>query len=253
MVEKVLIDALILAGAPSDIQTDTENKYQSRAMIPINGKSMLNWVAESVKKSSSVGKIAVIGDVESELVDFIIPPKGSLVENIKSGSEYFPDAQYLLIVCSDIPMLTPEAVDDFILQALESKAEMAYPIINKIYCLDKYPDMKRTYLTTADGVFTGGNMVLLSKDFIKNNWHIISDAYNARKHPVQLARLIGLGVLFKVLLGKFIPSILTIFYLEKSVSKMMSAKVKAIVSKYPEIGEDIDKASDIEAAKKYLL
>lgn len=252
MVEKILIDALILAGAPSDIQIDAENKYNSRAMIPINGKSMLNWVAEALNASSSIGKIAVIGYVESELIDIIIPPKGSLVENIKSGAQYFPDAQYILIVCSDIPMLTPESIDDFILQALESKSEMAYPIIDKSYCLEKYPDMKRTYVTTADGIFTGGNMVLLSKDFIQNNWHIISDAYNARKHPVQLARLIGMGVLFKVLLGKFIPSILKISYLEKSVSKMMSAKVKAIVSKYPEIGEDIDKASDIEAAKKYL-
>ena len=252
MAEKILVDALILAGAISEPEMDPGNVYKNRAMIPINGKSMLDWVAYALKSSSSIGKIAAIGDVQSEYIDEIIPPKESLIENIRFGSESFSDSEYILIVCSDIPMLSTESVDDFIGKALESKADMAYPIIEKSDCLNKYPDMKRTYLTTADGIFTGGNIFLISKSFIKNNWQIISDGYNARKHPIQLARLIGMETLFKVAVGRFFPSVLLISDLEESISKMVSAKVKAIVSKYPEIGEDIDKASDMEAAKKYL-
>jgi GTP:adenosylcobinamide-phosphate guanylyltransferase len=253
LIEKTLVDALILAGAASEVEMDPENKYKNRAMIPINGKSMLDWVASALKASSGIGKIAAIGNVQSEYIDEVIPPKESLVENIRFGSESFPDSEYILVVCSDIPMLSKESIDDFIEKAIESKSDLAYPIIEKTDCLNKYPEMQRTYLTTADGIFTGGNMVLFSKSFIEDNWHIISQAYNARKHPIQLARLIGMDIFIKVAVGKLFPSVLLISDLEESISKMISAKVKAIVSKYPEIGEDIDKASDMEAAKKYLI
>ena len=157
----------------------------------------------------------------------------------------------MLIVSSDIPLLTPEAVEDFIERAQKTGADLAYPIIPRSHCERRYPGLKRTYLKTGDGVFTGGNLMLVSRDFIAKTGRS-AGAYAARKQVLKLARMIGIGVLFRVILGQVIPQVLRVSVLERAVSRMLGAKVSAVVSAYPEIGEDVDKPSDLAEVRKYL-
>jgi 2-phospho-L-lactate guanylyltransferase (CobY/MobA/RfbA family) len=130
---------------------------------------------------------------------------------------------------------------------------MCYPIVTRKACLEKYPHMKRTYLKTAEGMFTGGNMMILSTEFLKRNQERISEAYNARKNPVKLASMIGCGFLFKLILAQVLsPSLLPIPVLEKSLSKALKCKVVAIRTDYPEIGADVDKPSDLAEVQTVL-
>jgi hypothetical protein len=46
--------------------------------------------------------------------------------------------------------------------------------------------------------------------------------------------------------------VLRISMLERAVSRMLDAKVAAVVSAYPEIGEDVDKPSDLEVVRRIL-
>lgn len=158
----------------------------------------------------------------------------------------------MLIVSADIPLLTPESVNDFVGRARSQGVDLAVPIITKQSCEERYPGMARTYLTTADGVFTLGNIVLMSPDFIENNWNAVAEAYTARKHVFKLARMIGMGVLARVLLARVMPSVLRVSVLERAVERMLGARVAAVVSNYAEIGEDVDKPSDLEAVRRIL-
>ena len=91
--------------------------------------------------------------------------------------------------------------------------------------------------------------MMISKDFITNRRKTIEDTYNARKNPVKLARVLGFNVLARLILGAVFPGLLKTASLENMFGKMLGAKVKAVVSPYAEIGEDIDKQSDLDAVR----
>jgi len=245
-------DALILAGAPAGPELNPDDGEISRAMVDIAGKTMLQRVVDALRASNAIGRIAAVGKVEADGLDLVVPPGGDMVTNIKLGTDALKAESHVLIVCGDIPLLTPESVDDFVGRALSHRVDLAVPIITRESCAERYPGMARTYLTTADGVFTLGNITLMSPDFIENNWNAVAEAYAARKHVFKLARMIGMGVLARVLLARVMPSVLRVSMLERAVERMLGARVAAVVSNYPEIGEDVDKPSDLEAVRRIL-
>ena len=222
----------------------------SRAMIPLGGITMLQWVINALRGANSIGRIIAVGDVAADGLDQIIEPGSDLITNVRQGIKATNSGGVALVVCSDIPMLSAEAVEDFLSRA-PMDVELAYPIIRKQDCA-RHPELKRTYLKTGDGVFTGGNMMLLRSEFVERNWSAIQSAYEARKRPVKLARMIGLSVLARLLIAQIFPGALKISMLEEAVGKMLGGKVAAVVSPYPEIGEDVDKASDLKAVSAIL-
>ncbi len=247
------IDAVILAGAPASADMGADGGRISRAMLPLGDKTMLQWVVDALRGSSSIGRIVAVGDVAAQGIDLVIESGENLVENIRRGIDALGAQGQVLVVCSDIPLLTSEAVEDFVSRASRLEADMAYPIIPRAHCEARFPGLKRTYLTTADGVFTGGNMMLVRPEFIEQNWNTVLGAYDARKHVAKLARMIGLGVLARVLIARFAPCVLRVSMLERAASRMLDAKVAAVVSAYPEIGEDVDKPSDLATVREILL
>jgi len=207
---------------------------------------------DALQTAGCVGRIVAVGDVASEGLQDIIEPEGDLVSNIKKGIDALDASGHVLMVSSDIPLLTAEAVEDFIKRAVPFEADMAYPILRRADCEARYPEMKRTYVKTADGVFTGGNMMLLSTRFIEEHYDAIAGAYAARKQPLKLARMIGVGILLRVMMAQVIPAAVSVAALDRRVSKMFGAKVAAVISQFPEIGEDVDKPSDVAAVEQIM-
>ncbi len=246
------IDAIVLAGAPAGKELSPSNADMSRAMVEIGSKTMLGWVVDALKASPSIGRIAAVGEVSGDGIDIVVKPADSLVANMKLGLDALDSKGNVLIVSSDIPLIKPEAIEDFIGRAVELNVDFAFPIIKKEHCLAKYPQLHRTYLKTGDGIFTGGNIMLASQRFFEHSWGAIARAYDARKHVVELAGLIGIGVLFRVIAAQIFPRMLHLSMLERTVGRMLDAKVAAVISEYPEIGEDVDKPSDLDIVRIIL-
>ena len=247
------VDAIVLAGAPADPDMQPVGGSSSRAMVEIGPKTMLQWVVDALEDAESVGRIIAVGEVAADGLDEVVPPAGHFLENMVHGLDACGTDGPVLILSSDIPLVTGDAVVDFVERALASGGEMCYPIIPKDACLAKYPQMKRTYLKTKEGTFTGGNMVLLSPAFLQRNEREIARAYAARKKPFALARTIGLGILLRALLAQLLfPALLPIPMLERALSEMLGGRVVAIITSYVEIGEDVDKVADLEAVRAIL-
>jgi hypothetical protein len=78
----------------------------------------------------------------------------------------------------------------------------------------------------------------------------IAQAYAARKSPLRLAWMLGLGTVFRFGLSfVFGPKVLRIADLEASVSRLLGGKARALLCSDPEIATDIDRASDLAALK----
>lgn len=247
------IDTIILAGAPAGPEMSPEQPSISRAMLHIGEKTMLQWVVDALKGSKSVGRMIAIGDVAADGIDQVLTPSDSFLGNLMLGVDACGDCERILVATSDIPMLTPEAVDDFLGRALHSGGDMCYPIIPIEACNAKYPGMKRTSLKTGEGSFTGGNMMVLSTEFIRQNRDTILRAYEARKKPLALLSMVGFDLLPRFPISQWIcPRVLPLSLLEARVSRMLGGKVVGIRTEYAEIGSDVDKPGDLRLARELL-
>lgn len=240
-----------MAGAPAGPELSPADEKISRAMIPLGDRTMLQWVVDALRAAPSIGRIVAVGRVNADGLDEAIEPGDTLIGNMRLGLDAIGACESVLIVSADVPLLTAEAVEDFIARAVATDSDLVYPIVPKSEC-DKHPELKRTCLKTGEGVFTGGNIMLVRPEFVSRNWQAIQGAYEARKHVARLARMIGIGVLVRVILGQAFPGVLRIATLERSVSRMLGGRVSAVISSYPGIGEDVDKLSDLVAVRKIL-
>jgi GTP:adenosylcobinamide-phosphate guanylyltransferase len=248
------IPAVVLAGAPAEPEMKERYSVENRAEVPIAGKKMIRHVLDALADSPHVGSIRVIGDIHCEGVAQVVPSAGGLVENLIAGVEASGEGEgRVLVVTSDIPMLTSEAVEDFIARCAETDADFCYSIIRKETAEKRFPGMKRTYARLAEGVFTGGNAVLVSRRLIAENADVIREIMAARKSVPRLARIIGLRFLVRALIAQVIwAKAINLPGLEKTLGRILRAKVKAVETPYAEIGADVDKPEHIEFAEQAM-
>jgi GTP:adenosylcobinamide-phosphate guanylyltransferase len=245
-----MVNAVILAGTQA-LKGSGHDK--SKALLPINGKLMVEYVVDALKGVDSVGKIAVVGPGKSleqllkDQVDAVIDSDGTIIENLTAGINYFGPERDLLICTSDIPLLTPESVSDFIVKSRGLKADFCYPIIHKRLNDEKYPEMERTYIKIREGLYTGGNIFYINPWVVEERLGLIEKLITARKNPLRMARLLSFKFMMQLSLG-----MVTIEKAEKIVSKIMNINVRAVISEYPEIGSDVDKPGDVVVAAAYL-
>lgn len=250
------VDVLILAGARNEGPLKKVSSTEHEALIEIADIPMVEYVIKAVNRAKHTGRVGVVGpkqEIESsvkERVDLIIESGDSLLDNIKRGVEILKPGKYLLLVTSDIPLITEDVIDEFISTCLEdNEADIYYPIIPKEKNLAKFPSAKRTYVHLAEGTFTGGNMVVINPEIIQGALELFEKVIIWRKKPWKLSQLLGVKFIFKFVIGN-----LSISEIEKRVAKITGYKGRGMITQHPEIGFDVDKPSDLKLMRdKYIL
>ena len=244
------IAAVILAGAVADPELQAKYSVKNRAEVPIAGKPMFRYVVDALRASPNVGNICLIGDIQCEGADKVIPSAGSMIDNLVTGMGAC-EGEHVLISTSDIPMLTAEAVDDFIGRCGDLSADLYYAIIPKEECEKRFPGMRRTYTRRAEGSFTGGNMAIVSSEFVRKNAEYLRQVFEVRKKPLKIAGLIGVGTLIRAIIAQKVwAGAINLPLLEKTAGRVLNADLKAVQTPYAEIGSDVDhleQASYLEA------
>lgn len=247
------LPAVVLAGAPADQEIAQKFSINWRAELPVAGKPMVQYIIDALKASSYVSDIHVIGNIQCDGVSGIIPPAGNMIDNLMAGMKLYKDADYILLTTSDIPMVTSEALDDFIEKCKNRDADFYYPIISREDSLRRFPGMRRTYAKLAEGTFTGGNIFIISPKFMLDNAGLINNVLKARKNIFKLANIIGIGFLFRAVIAQTLyVKALKLADLEKTVGRILNGKVKAVRTPYAEIGADIDDPEQLEAMERLL-
>ena len=248
------IDAVVLAGGKNTPKMMEAAGVENRALTPIGTRTMLDYVVSALNFAPSVGRIFVVGDVPESSLYTAVPGQNTLLENLLAGLAAMGDQERVLVSTSDIPFLTPAALEDFISRAAATGADLCCSYVPLAACTQKYPEMKRTAIRLAEGRFTLGNVMLVHPRFLVQHQETIAEAYAARKSPSQLARLLGVGLLARLLGAQFLlPGLLSVEALEAAVSRVLGgAQAVGICSAYAEIGTDVDKPEDIAAAWRIL-
>jgi molybdopterin-guanine dinucleotide biosynthesis protein A len=132
-----MFNALILAGTKEKGSLEIAENVDNKALIMLNGRPMIDYIVDALNNSENIDKILVVGP-KNELspyigkkVEEIINPGNSILENMEIGLNYFNSSDNLLFLTSDIPLITPEAIDEFLEICIKRKAYIGYPIITK--------------------------------------------------------------------------------------------------------------------------
>ena len=256
------VNAVVLAGGKNKAEMREMTGVENRALTPLGAQTMLDYVISALHSAPAVRQIYVVGAVPPSRQYTLLTGGSTLIENLLTGLQAGTrqgvgesgGEERILVSTSDIPFLTAESVDDFVREGLATGADLCCSYVALDRCLEKYPEMKRTAIKLREGRFTLGNLMLVNPAPLLAHPEIIEAAYAARKSPIKVARILGLGLVGRLLLAQTLfPNALAVSDLELAVSRLLgSIKAAAILSAYPEIGTDVDKPEDVVIARRLL-
>jgi len=244
------MNAIILAGG---IPASEDPLYlaandQSKALIDIAGKPMVQWVVDALDGAQGVGRIVIVGlpaDVNlrsSKPIDYL-PESGGMLANLTAGVEHLqsidPAIQQVLLLSCDIPTITSEMVD-WRVHGVDPDSDLEYSVIEKQTMDARFPAASRSYVRLQDVEVCGGDMNVIHVRMVKDTsfWEKM---VAARKNPFRQASLLGFDLLFLMFTRR-----ITIDGAVKRVSNRLGLKGRAIISPYAEIGMDVDKQHQLE-------
>ncbi|MCC6442114.1 MAG: NTP transferase domain-containing protein [Armatimonadetes bacterium] len=248
------VSAVVLAGGISKPEKALVPGMLNKALVPIHGRPMVEYVLDALREAACIEAIRVVGTLPARSAEGaaeMLPGGETFFENIRIGVKA-SRTQKVLLASVDVPMLTGRMVDSFIRAALSTGADFCYPIVPMAAARLKYPEMKRTSVRIREGEFTGGNLVLIDAAVLLKNGPLIEKVFSLRKSPAGLLKIIGLSLVVRFLLSRAFPAAISIPYLERRVGSILGGSASAIVFPYPEIGADIDKPEDLAAAHKII-
>jgi GTP:adenosylcobinamide-phosphate guanylyltransferase len=249
-----MMDAVVLAGGIDKGEIAAETGITHRALLDIGGRTIIHREVAALRGATQVGNIALVAPapvqaaVTDDAVDFRVESTDSFVENIALGVDATaPGTDQVLVITGDLPFVTSAALNDFVQQSVASRADVAYSIVPRESAERQFPGGRRTYARLREGTFTGGNAVTLTRDVVRRQRDLIEHLYAARKNPLRLASVLGFSFIISLLAHR-----LSLPQLEAKASRVVGARVAAIITSYAEIGFDVDKLSDLYLARRVV-
>lgn len=253
---------LILAGGSIDPDNPLYDVSQGKpkALIPVAGKTMLEWVVAAVQTSRYVDEIVIIGidEATAQLADLhferpvhYLADQGSMIANMRFGTAHiaatWPDTRIILGSSADIPTITGEIVEAFIRSCEPWDAAVYYNFVSRETMEARFPGSNRTYTHLANLDVAGGDMSMAQIGILEENVALVEAASNARKQPWRVAQLVGIPFLLRFLLRR-----VTLSDIEQTASRLVGKPVKVLLSPYAELAMDADKPSQIELLRGEL-
>lgn len=250
------LDVVLLAAAGNEGKLKEASAEPWEALIPIAGRPMVAYVTAALAESARIGSIVCVGPegvVEAAAAAAPgrvqgVAPAGDLMGNLERGLAAAGGA-YVMVATSDIPLLRPHMVDDFVRRCEQGGEAMDvwYAVVERSAGERAYPGVRRTWVRLRDGTFTGGNLLVVTRDIVARTRRMLEPTLRGRKSPLTLARLLGPVALMRFLVGR-----LSIADVERRVSAMLGIRGRAVTTPYVEIGIDVDKPDDLALAKRFL-
>ena len=253
------MDAIITAGGTFKPDDVLYQKFgiKKKALVPIAGRPMISWILSAIQDSGLVENIAIVG-LEPDEIEYedghlhFTPTTGNLVENVFAGlyklQEINPSVQKLLIFSSDIPLVTPEIIQGFVEECEEQPGgDMYYAVVKKETMEAAFPNSNRTFVPFKGGHYSGGDLFLADVAAATGNKELAKLLTGSRKNYLQQARAIGFGFIIKFLFRTMTPQ-----EAAKQASKKANFDGRVVVTRFAELGMDVDKPHQYEMVEAYL-
>jgi GTP:adenosylcobinamide-phosphate guanylyltransferase len=250
--ETPLWTAIILAGQrPEGDPMAAYCNVQYKALIPINGQTMLERVARALIASPYIGRMVVMAQSPEDLKAGLSPDLAehdgiAFVESNDGiatsihgviGSDIAPWP--VLVTTADNALLTGEILDRFF-QA-HSGQDVAVGVVERQTMLAAYPDARRTWLKFRGGAYSGANLFALHNAAAKPAVAFWSAVEKDRKKGWKIFAHFGPWLLLRALSR-------TIGFTDAmaQAGARMSLRAEPIILPIAEAAIDVDKPDDLE-------
>ena len=242
--------ALILAGTrPGGDPFANELGIAHKALIKINGTSLLERVVEALK-ASAVTSIAIccdegpVGDLARQLGLRIISPAEGPSTSVAKAFDIL--GAPLLVTTSDHALLQPAWIDELI-EKTPAFADLSIMLAERERVEAAMPDSKRTYLRFADGDWSGCNLFYLRTSTARkalDTWALVEAD---RKRPWRIAARLGVATLAAMLLRR-----LTMAEGLARLGDRVGVKAALVAASDGLAAVDVDKHADLDAVRAVL-
>lgn len=254
------VPAVITAGGRISGEFATVTGTPIKALIPMEGKPLVQRVLEALRDSGRVaGPVIIVGperELQSALaaagsgglsnqICYFVPEGQTGPENMVRGLSAIPESgehDWALLCTCDLPFLTGEALC-WLLDNAPEDADIVFPIATKGEYEAAFPGTPGTYMGVEGEHYTGGSIFLVRPSAISKNQALIERIFAARKDVFSLARLGGFGLIVRLLTGT-----LTVEYVEARVSQLTGCRCRVVRHAPPSLAADIDTMEDYRFA-----
>lgn len=232
-----MADAIVLAGGrdPS-LGPGIPNK----AFLTIEGRTLLSYVVEALQGGRDIGRIAVVGPTEELRRHvpsgvLVVPDANAIMENVGTAIEALKPEDPVLVLASDIPLVTSAVIGEFLAACAKERADGYYPIVPREVMERRFPGARKTYVKLTDGAFCGGSVLYFYPQVFPQVRPFVERLLVARKQPWQLAQQFGWSIVTKFLSGR-----LSMQELLAKATEVMGIVVKPVIISSPELALDVD-------------
>lgn len=246
-----MADAIVLAGGGPEPGLDPA--LPNKAFLEIAGRPLLAYVLAALRSSGGIGRVAVVGPAEAIRAVapdvMVVPEGGGITENIVRAAEALGSPDPILVVASDIPLLTAGAVEAFLGECAKDGADFYYAIVPQEAVERAYPGARKTFVRVVEGTFTGGSVILVNPAVIDRVREFVERIIAARKKPWLMAQLFGWSIVMKFASGR-----LSIGEMEARVTELLGIRARAVIASDPGLALDADvgKPENLELMRRLL-
>ena len=244
--------AIILAGQrPEGDPMAAYCNVQYKALIPINGLTMLERVTRALLASPYIGRIVVMAQSPEDLKAGLIPDlakregitfvesNDGIATSIHSviGTDIAPWP--VLVTTADNALLTGDILDSFFQG--HNGQDVAVGVVERQTMLSAYPDARRTWLKFRGGAYSGANLFALHNKAAKPAVAFWSAVEKDRKKGWKIFANFGPWLLLRALSR-------TIGFKKAmaQAGKRMGLRAEPIILPIAEAAIDVDKPDDLE-------
>lgn len=286
------MDCLILAGNKDSYRAVTDKP--NKAFLEIDGKSILQYLLSQVDQVKEIDRLLLVGPkakleahlgaadaVKISKPVLIFEQSGDLVSNVENvvADTNLDDetGRYLLILPSDVPLMTCEELRSFISQCDMNAYDMVSGVttekaLSRFYPTQTKPGVRMVYFYFQEGCFRINNMHMIRPDAVGGAAYI-RKTYAMRYQKEWFNILKMMWNLFKVLwrnpdglfiyitmsiahffgergykrLSRLFSRTFTIERAARSISRVLDTRFKIAVTHLGGAAIDVDNASDYEA------
>jgi GTP:adenosylcobinamide-phosphate guanylyltransferase len=247
------VNAVVLAGGPADAVAALHPGAANKAFVPVAGVPLVERVLRALREVPRIERIIVVAppamhrNAALALADERRPDGRRMIESLHSGLAGFAGETPLLVVASDLPVLTRDAIDE-VLDALTVRdLDVAYTCLARPYHAARYPQIPHTWARMRDGQFCGGGVSAVKPRALARLSAFLDALGAARKAPLRLAAVFGWDIVARFALGR-----LSIADAETRAGAILRAPVGAIRCTHPEIAVNVDRPSDVALSEALL-
>lgn len=243
-----------LAGPDDPIYKYTQGK--PKAILDMNGRTMLERVIDALQDAKQIDDIVVVGLGSDMGMTFKrpvhhLPDNGSLVRNGLAGLRWImeqkPDTTHVFGSTGDVPLMTGEMIDYFIESSQPFDHGIYYNFVTEDVLEKRFPHSTRTYVKLKGLNVAGGDIGIMGTAVLQQE-HLLETLSNARKHAWKIARIVGLRMLLKLIFRQ-----VSIKDIEDTAERLTGVPVKVVMNPHAEIGMDADKPEQVELCRRELV